>query len=61
MKKNIQFDLTMQQKSTNKPIQVQPWVNTALNAKTTPKNMPQASGRMLELNMNFCKSILNRR
>ncbi len=60
MKKPVQVELNMTQKG--KSVQVQPWVNTALNAKCTPKESKRhVSGRMVELNMSFSKNILNRR
>lgn len=64
MKKKVQIDLNLTQHNVQKkhPIQVNTWVNTALDAR---KNIAQPthneSSRKLQLNMTFCKSILNRR
>lgn len=64
MKKKVQIDLNLTQHNVQKkhPVQVNTWVNTALDARKNadhPAN--NASGRKLQLNMTFCKSILNRR
>lgn len=58
MKKTLQLDLS-QSKKKDKSIQVQSWVNSALN--TTNHTESKSSGKKLELNMTFSKSILNRR
>ncbi|WMX12755.1 MULTISPECIES: hypothetical protein [unclassified Aureispira] len=63
MKKEIRIDLSVSQHpNRNNPVQVNSWVNKALDARNninTPKE--HSSGRKLQLNMTFCKSILNRR
>jgi len=61
MKKPVQLDLSITQNTKkNKPIQVQSWVNKALDAKKNPKKNKK-SGSMLEINMSFRKPILDLR
>lgn len=63
MKKEIQIDLNISQRSSkNSPVQVNSWVNKALNSRNNSSSATEnGSGRKLQLNMTFCKSILNRR
>jgi|VirMetMinimDraft_7_1064189.scaffolds.fasta_scaffold343621_1 hypothetical protein len=63
MKKEVQIDLTMTQRAIKKsPIQVNSWVNKALDARNNLNDPTEnGSGRKLQLNMTFSKSILNRR
>ena len=63
MKKEIQIDLNMTQRSSKKsPVQVNSWVNKALDARNNLNDSTEnGSGRKLQLNMTFSKSILNRR
>lgn len=63
MKKKLQLNLSMfSSKNKTQPIQVNTWVNTALNARNAPKESSQnTEGRMVELNLTFSKSILGRR
>jgi hypothetical protein len=63
MKQEIQIDLNMTQRSSKtNPVQVNTWVNKALDAKNNCSNpVEDASGRKLQLNMTFSKNILNRR
>lgn len=63
MKKKVQIDLNISQHSNkNAPVQVNSWVNKALNSRDELDGSTENdSGRKLQLNMTFCKSILNRR
>ncbi|CAA6829342.1 MAG: Unknown protein [uncultured Aureispira sp.] len=63
MKTKVQIDLNLTQRSTkNSPVQVNSWVNKALDSKNKINSPRESdSGRKLQLNMTFCKSILNRR
>lgn len=62
MKKRLQLELNMSNKTKRESVQVNNWVNTALNAKTAPKESSKNAGsRILQLNMAFCKSILGRK
>lgn len=63
MKKKVQIDLNITQRSSkNTPIQVNSWVNKALNSRNNIDSPTgNNSGRKVQLNMTFCKSILNRR
>jgi len=63
MKKKLQIDLSITQRSNkNSPIQVNTWVNKALDSKNnTSSPRDNASVQKLQLNMTFSKSILNRR
>lgn len=62
MKQELQIDLNvMQLTQKTKPVEVNAWVNKALDAKNNSNNPEDASGKKLQLNMTFCKSILNRR
>lgn len=47
-------------KSTERPIQVNSWVNTAL-AKKREKSTTKGPSHMVEVHFAFSKSILNRR
>jgi len=64
MKKEVQIDLNMTQQRSSKssPVQVNTWVNKALDARNNISSPTEnGSGRKFQLNMTFCKSILNRR
>jgi hypothetical protein len=63
MKKKIQLDLNITQRSSKKTsVQVNSWVNKALDSKNnigSPSG--NNSGQKIQLNMTFSRSILNRR
>jgi hypothetical protein len=63
MKKSVQLDLKITQSTTKKKhLQVQPWVNKALDAKNNLKKVPNTkSSSMLEISLSFRKSILDLR
>jgi hypothetical protein len=63
MRKKIQIDLNVSQRSSkSSPVQVNSWVNKALDSRNNKSSSTESdSGRKLQLNMTFCKSILNRR
>ncbi|MBL4649085.1 MAG: hypothetical protein JKY03_05090 [Aureispira sp.] len=63
MKKKVQIDLNITQRSSkNTPIQVNSWVNKALNSRNNMDSPTENnSGQKVQLNMTFRKSILNRR
>lgn len=57
--KPLQIQLDFFQ-SSEKPIQVESWVNTALDSKNnTGEKTTTTSTQMLQLNMSFSQSILN--
>ena len=63
MKQPLQISFNIQQSTKkDKPVEVQPWVNTALAAKEDcSEETTNLSGNKLQLNMMFSKCILNRR
>jgi hypothetical protein len=63
MKKKVQIDLNITQRSSkNTPIQVNSWVNKALDSRNNiDSSTENNSGRKVQLNMTFSKSILDRR
>lgn len=61
MSKKLQISLNIQQHNSHKAVEVQSWVNTAMNAKKTPTNHECSSSRKIEVHTTFCQTIINRR
>jgi len=61
MKKKLHLSLSIDQNNDRKVVEVQPWVSTAMDAKRAPEPPNSASSRKLQVNMTFCKAIINHR